>query len=153
MCSRHCVAAEGRNAIDPPEVLAGRAAARDERRVETGSTSYGAAYAPTVIVVNRFRVPAVQQTQFREDLQRARETLAERPGHLSGRVGRNIDDPELWVLTTEWESVGAYRRALSAYDVKLTAVPVLSRALEEPSAYELVEPGTELNSASARSLR
>ena len=106
-----------------------------------------------MIVVNRFRVPAVQQTQFREDLQRARETLAERPGHLSGRVGRNIDDPELWVLTTEWESVGAYRRALSAYDVKLTAVPVLSRALEEPSAYELVERGTELNSASARSLR
>ena len=105
-----------------------------------------------MIVVNRFRVLAEQQERFREDLQRARETLADRPGFVSGRVGRNTDDPELWVLTTEWESVGAYRRALSAYDVKLTAVPVLSRALDEPSAYELVEPGTELNSSSARSL-
>jgi quinol monooxygenase YgiN len=105
-----------------------------------------------VIVVNRFRVPAEQQEQFRGDLQRARETLAERPGHVRGRIGRNVDDPELWVLTTEWENVGAYRRALSAYDVKLTAVPVLSQALEEPSAYELVEPGTDLNAASARSI-
>ena len=105
-----------------------------------------------MIVVNRFRVRDEQQEQFREDLQRARETLAERPGFVSGRVGRNTDDPELWVLTTEWESVGTYRRALSAYDVKLTAVPVLSRAIDEPSAYELVEPGSELNSASARSL-
>jgi quinol monooxygenase YgiN len=105
-----------------------------------------------VIVVNRFRVPAEEGATFREDLQRAREALAERPGYVGGRIGRNTDDPELWVLTTEWESVGAYRRALSAYDVKLTAVPVLGRALDEPSAYELVEPGTELNTAAARSL-
>jgi quinol monooxygenase YgiN len=104
-----------------------------------------------VIVVNRFRVPLGEQAQFRADLQRAREVLAERPGHVSSRVGRNTDDPELWVLTTEWESVGAYRRALSAYDVKLTAVPVLSRAVDEPSAYELVEPGSDLNVARFRS--
>ena len=56
------------------------------------------------------------------------------------------------MLTTEWEGPGAYRRALSAYDVKLTAVPTLSRALDEPSAYERVEPGTELNIARTRSL-
>ena len=40
---------------------------------------------------------------------------------------------------------GAYRRALSSYDVKLHAVPTLSRALDEPSAYEVVEPGADLN--------
>jgi quinol monooxygenase YgiN len=105
-----------------------------------------------VIVVSRFRVPADQQAAFREALQRARESLAAQPGHVSGRIGRNTDEPDLWVLTTEWESVGAYRRALSAYDVKLTAVPVLSRAIDEPSAYERVEPGTDLNVASTRSL-
>jgi quinol monooxygenase YgiN len=104
-----------------------------------------------VIVVNRFRVPLAEHGQFREDLQRAREVLAERPGCVSSRVGRNTDDPELWVLTTVWESVGAYRRSLSAYDVKLTAVPVLSRAIDEPGAYELVEPGTELNVSRMRS--
>ena len=79
--------------------------------------------------------------------------LAARPGYLDGTVGRNVDDPTLWVLTTRWEHVGAYRRALSSYDVKMRAVPVLYRALDEPSAYEVVEgPGTDLNVASARSL-
>jgi quinol monooxygenase YgiN len=105
-----------------------------------------------VIVVNRFRVPEAEQAAFRDDLERARQTLAVQRGFVRGSVGRNVDDPQLWVLTTEWEGPGAYRRALSAYDVKLSAVPTLSRALDEPSAYEPVEPGTELNRADARSL-
>ncbi len=42
------------------------------------------------------------------------------------------------MLTTTWANVGSYRRALSAYDVKMTAVPLLSRAVDEPSAYETV---------------
>ncbi len=104
------------------------------------------------MVVNRFRVPEAEQAAFRADLERARETLAAQAGFVRGRIGRNVDDPELWLLSTEWDGPGAYRRALSTYDVKLTAVPTLSRALEEPSAYEPVEPGTELNRAQARSL-
>ena len=105
-----------------------------------------------MIVVNRFRVPEAEQDPFRGDLERAHETLAMQQGYVEGRIGRNVDDPELWVLVTAWEGPGAYRRALSAYDVKLTAVPTLSRALDEPSAYETVEPGTTLNRAGARSL-
>ncbi len=105
-----------------------------------------------VLVVNRFRVPAVAAPAFRVDLERARLALSERPGHLDSRIGRNLDDPELWVLTSTWESTGAYRRALSAYEVKLHAVPTLSRALDEPSAYEWAEPGRDLNDAAARSL-
>jgi len=105
-----------------------------------------------VIVVSRFRVAEDEQDAFRGDLERAHEALARQAGYLRGRIGRNVDDAELWVLTTEWEGPGAYRRALSAYDVKLTAVPTLSRSLDEPSAYEAVEPGTELNHARTRSL-
>ena len=104
-----------------------------------------------MLVVNRFRVPEGDE-RFRADLQRAHEALATRPGYVTGRIGRNVDDPTLWVLTTSWENVGAYRRALSSYDVKLDAVPVLSRALDEPSAYEPVDPGTVLNSEVPRSL-
>jgi hypothetical protein len=103
-----------------------------------------------VLVVSRFRVPVDEGETFRGDLQVALDALAERPGHVGGTIGRNIDDPELWVLSTRWDNVGAYRRALSSYDVKLRAVPLLSRALDEPSAYEVVEPGTTLNIASTR---
>lgn len=105
-----------------------------------------------MIVVNRFRVPETEGEVFRVDLQRARDALAERPGFLTGTIGRNVDDPTLWVLTTTWEHVGSYRRALSAYDVKLHAVPTLGRALDEPSAYEIAEVGTDLNTRAPRSL-
>lgn len=105
-----------------------------------------------MLVVSRFRVPESDSEDFREGLELARATLAQRPGFRSGTIGRNLDDPELWVLTTTWEHVGAYRRALSSYEVKLHAVPLLSRALDEPSAYEPVEPGTDLNTHGARSL-
>ncbi len=105
-----------------------------------------------MIVVNRFRVPEDDGEAFRADLQRAHEALAARPGYLSGTIGRNVDDPTLWVLTTLWEHVGAYRRALSAYDVKLHAVATLGRALDEPSAYEVAGPGTDLNIRRTRSL-
>ena len=103
-------------------------------------------------MVNRFSVPAADAVQFRRDLERARLALAERPGHLTSAIGRNVDDPTLWALVTTWEHVGAYRRALSAYDVKLHVVLVLSQAIEEPSAYEAAEPGATLNVAESRSL-
>ena len=109
-------------------------------------------YDAGVLVVNRFRVAEGDGPAFRVDVGRAHAALAARPGYLAGAVGRNVDDPALWVLTTTWENVGAYRRALSAYDVKLEAVPLLSRALDEPGAYELVEPGTDLNVQRTRSL-
>lgn len=105
-----------------------------------------------MLVVTRFRVIESDAASFRHDVEVAHALLAERPGYRDGTIGRNIDDPELWVLETRWESVGAYRRALSSYDVKLGAVPLLSRALDEPSAYELVEPGADLNRAGARSV-
>jgi len=105
-----------------------------------------------MLVVNRFRVPAADGERFRADLTTARDTLAACRGYLGGEIGRNVDDPELWVLTTRWENVGGYRRALSSYDVKLHAVAILSRAIEEPSAYESAEPGADLNIADVRSL-
>ncbi|TIC84830.1 antibiotic biosynthesis monooxygenase [Nocardioides sp. GY 10113] len=104
-----------------------------------------------MLVVNRFRAAdALAGDRIRADLEEAHALLAACPGYLEGRLGRSLDDPDLWVLSTRWESVGAYRRALSSYDVKAGAVPVLSRAIDEPSAYELVGPDTVLNTALPR---
>lgn len=109
-------------------------------------------YGGRVLVVNRFRVPQEEGEAFRADAARAQATLAERPGYLDGTLGRNVDDPTLWALVTRWQSVGAYRRALSAYDVKVGAVPLLSRAIDEPGGFEIAEPGADLNVAMTRSL-
>lgn len=109
-----------------------------------------------MLVVNRFRVDPADEAgvaAFRDDLERAHALLAQRPGYVDGVVGRNLDDPGLWLLETRWRDVGSYRRALSSYEVKLGAVPLLSRAVDEPSAYESVAPGEpELNRAEPRDL-
>ena len=89
-----------------------------------------------MLVVNRFRVPGDDSVRFRDDLDAALALLAASAGYVDGGAGRNVDDPELWVLVTRWADVGSYRRALSSYDVKLGAVPLLSRAIDEPSAFE-----------------
>ena len=86
-----------------------------------------------MLVVNRFRSDDVA---LRGDLESALTVLQVQPGCEDGRLGRNVDDPGLWVMVTRWSDVGSYRRALSSYDVKVGAVPLLSRALDEPSAFE-----------------
>jgi hypothetical protein len=89
-----------------------------------------------VLVVSRF--PSVDSPSFLAEAQRALEVLAERPGFRSGRLARAADDPRAWVLVTEWENIGAWRRALSAYEVKLESTPLLAQAADEPSAYEVL---------------
>lgn len=88
-----------------------------------------------MLVITRFRVPASRAGAFAAELRAVVDALCSRPGFGDAFVGRNLDDPTLWTLTTRWDSVGAYRRALSSYDVKVaTAVPY-ALALNEPSAY------------------
>ena len=86
--------------------------------------------------MTRFVVEPADEAAFRDDAAAALRALSERPGWLGGRLGRAIDDGSGWLLLTEWESVGAYRRALGGFDVKMHATPLLARAVAEPSAYE-----------------
>lgn len=103
-----------------------------------------------MLVVNRFRASGESTEEFRADLERALAVLAQQRGYADGRLGRNVDDPTLWTMVTRWRDVGSYRRALSSYDVKLGAVPLLSRAIDEPSAYEDLDG--ELNESFPREL-
>jgi hypothetical protein len=89
-----------------------------------------------VLVVTRYRVPSGEATDFAALAEAALDALTARAGCTGGRVGRAADDPGLWTLTTTWACVGDYRRALSAYDVKVRAVPLMYRAVDEPTAYE-----------------
>ena len=112
-----------------------------------------------MLVVTRLRTPSnprgtdlAAEDELRRGLLHALAILAAKPGHVGGEVGRNVDDPTLWVLTTRWENVGSYRRALGSYEGKMHIQPLMVHALDEPSAYEVVEEGTDLNEAHPRSL-
>jgi quinol monooxygenase YgiN len=89
-----------------------------------------------MIAIARFEQPLSQATDFRAELEAVKAVLAEAPGFIAGTVGQNLDQPTLWVLTTDWQNVGSYRRALSSTRAKLEAIPVLARAIDEPGAYE-----------------
>jgi heme-degrading monooxygenase HmoA len=89
-----------------------------------------------MLAIARFQVQLKDAVDFRAELEAVRAVLAQAPGFKSGLVGQNLDEPTLWVLTTEWENVGSYRRALSSTRAKLEAIPVLARAIDEPGAYE-----------------
>ena len=93
-----------------------------------------------LVVVTRYVVPEGEAASFRERGRAALDALRSQPGCRRGHLGRSIDDPSRWLLQTEWDSIGAYRRALSSYDVKLRAVPVMYFSVDEVTAYEtLVE--------------
>jgi len=100
-----------------------------------------------MLVVTRFVVLDDGVSAFTERAHAALAALAACPGYLRGRLGRAFDEPAQWTVVTEWQSVGAYRRALSNFDVKMYATPLLAQSLDEVSAFEVlaeVAPGGAL---------
>lgn len=97
-----------------------------------------------VLVLNRFEVAPAQTGDFTRQAHTALAALAACPGYRGGELTRSLDEPRHWCLVTRWESVGAYRRALGSFDVKVNATPLLAGSRDEPSAYEVLaaaEPG------------
>lgn len=96
-----------------------------------------------LLVVIRFAADAGRMTTA---LREACELLAAQGGLRHVLIARATDDADLVVLTLEWESVGAYRRALSNFDVKVSVVPLLSQAIDEPTAFEILHARDERGS-------
>lgn len=88
-----------------------------------------------MLVVVRFDPPA-DLTQFKDQAIAALGALAACRGFQRGWFARSVDQPETWTLVTAWDSVGTYRRALSSYDVKITATPFMYLARDELTAFE-----------------
>ena len=82
-----------------------------------------------------------QADDFADRAEAALKVLASRPGYVRGQLGRSTDDERDWVLVTEWENVGSYRRALGGMDAKLIAMPLLAEAIDVPSSFEILATG------------
>jgi hypothetical protein len=109
-----------------------------------------------VFVLTRFSVSETESEPFAGQAAEALDALARCAGYLRGNLGREVDDPTSWLLLTEWAGVGAYRRALSSYDVKVRAIPLLARGEPGPGAYEVLQTvdrgGTALSAPSDRAV-
>lgn len=60
-------------------------------------------------VVFLVRVPLDRSAAFLEAYEKIRYSVAEGvPGHLVDQVCRSDDDPEQWLITSEWETLAAF---------------------------------------------
>ena len=87
-----------------------------------------------MLVVNRFRV--TDEDAFVPRAEAVVEFLAGCQGNLGADLLRNLDEPDLWCIASRWVNVGSYRRSFNGYQAKVTLVPLLSEAVDEPGAYD-----------------
>ena len=94
---------------------------------------------PGFVTSLRFRATSAEDAaRVVARLREVTDLLSGFAGFVDARVGRATDDATLIALQVGWVNVGAYRRALSSYDVKVSAVPLLAGAIDEPSAFEVL---------------
>jgi len=101
-----------------------------------------------LLVVMRFR-DASESGELLDRLRDALGLLSEQGGLRQAHIARSTDEADLLVVTLEWESVGAYRHALSNFDVKVSVVPLLSAAIDEPTAFEILHTRDESGGSDA----
>ncbi|MFV0405229.1 MAG: antibiotic biosynthesis monooxygenase family protein [Propioniciclava sp.] len=92
-----------------------------------------------MIAVSRFRVSEDEAAGFAVFAEPAAAFFRARPGCQRADLVQNLDDPTLWALVSHWDDVGSYRRGFNGYEAKMVLTPVLSLAVDEPSAYAPAE--------------
>ncbi|NUS72478.1 MAG: antibiotic biosynthesis monooxygenase [Corynebacteriales bacterium] len=92
-----------------------------------------------MIVITHFDA---RDPRFLDRARDALSALAKQNGFIDGQLGRAADDPHSWALVTRWVNVGAYRRALGAFEVKIAATPLLADARGDVSAFETLISAT-----------
>lgn len=90
-----------------------------------------------MLLVCRFTVAETGVEAFTGRVDRALALLTAQPGCRRAQLSRSTDEADRFVLTVEFDSVVAYRRALSPFEVREHVIPLLSEAnTDEPAAYE-----------------
>ncbi|WP_232303989.1 antibiotic biosynthesis monooxygenase [Pseudofrankia sp. DC12] len=94
--------------------------------------------AAPVLAMVRFQVPDASFGVFAGGAEATLAALAQARGFQGGRLARAVDDPDAWVLVTQWDGPGAWRRALGGFEVRQLLAPLLGWALDAPGAFEIL---------------
>ena len=92
----------------------------------------------TIAVVVQLVVPAAERARFEQGCERMVELCAESPGFLSSELGQSTDSLEDFTLIHRWADVGAYRKFLSRYEIKLEVIPFLSTFTKDSVTVEII---------------
>lgn len=92
-----------------------------------------------MLLISRFAVDPAEAENFVTRAHRALGLLTAQRGCLGAELGRSPDDITRWVLVVRFDSVVAYRRALSPFEIREHVIPLLSEAAtSEPGGYEVL---------------
>ncbi len=92
-----------------------------------------------MLLVCRFEIDEESTDGFLERAEHALGLLTAGAGCLSAELARAADQDRSWVLVARFESVSAYRRAMSGVEVRQSVVPLLSEArIDDPAAHEVL---------------
>ncbi len=92
----------------------------------------------TIAVIAQLAVPAGARGQFEQGYDRMVKLCAQSPGFLSGELGQSTDSLEDFTVIHRWADVGAYRKFLSRYEVKLEVIPFLSTFTKDSVTVEII---------------
>jgi hypothetical protein len=90
-----------------------------------------------MLAVFRFQVPPAQRPGLLQAARGALPVLSGCPGFVGARLARAAEEPDDWLLVTEWTGIGPWRRALSDHQVRVQVIPWLSGAAEQ-GAFEVL---------------
>lgn len=85
--------------------------------------------------IHRFRVPEAELDGWRSATNELLVHWRDLPGWVTSELLRNLDEPDLWLLTSQWADVGSYRRHGLGGLAKMLWLPVMRWLVDEPSAY------------------
>ena len=91
-----------------------------------------------IAVIAQLVVPAAERARFEQGCERMVELCAESPGFLSSELGQSTDSLEDFTLIHRWADVGAYRKFLSRYEIKLEVIPFLSTFTKDSVTVEII---------------
>lgn len=106
-----------------------------------------------MLVILRYSAPERRDSALPGLLDAALTAISGQAGHLRGWVGRSPDDPGHWLLASEWAEVGAMRRGLGSFDVKIALGPLQAFADQGSGVFEVLRYCDDLGTSVTPSSR
>ena len=75
-------------------------------------------------------------SKWKANARSALSILQKQPGFISATILHSADEPQRYLVQSDWLDVGSYRRAMGSMDSKLGVWPFLADMQDEATAFE-----------------
>jgi hypothetical protein len=75
-------------------------------------------------------------SKWNADARSALSILQKQPGFISATILHSADEPQHYLVQSDWLDVGSYRRAMGSMDSKIGVWPFLADMQDEVTAFE-----------------